>query len=56
MSPYLRKRPLRTAMHTFIDAFNFIGNNSHLLWTKTLAHLEISFAALGVASVAVATT
>jgi osmoprotectant transport system permease protein len=37
-------------MHTFIDAFNFIGNNSHLLWTKTLAHLQISFASIGVAA------
>jgi osmoprotectant transport system permease protein len=37
-------------MHSFIDAFNFIGNNSHLLLTKTIAHLEIAFASIGVAA------
>jgi osmoprotectant transport system permease protein len=36
-------------MHAFLDAFTFIGNNSSLIWSKTLAHLEISFASIGVA-------
>jgi osmoprotectant transport system permease protein len=36
-------------MHVFLDAFTFIGNHSGLIWSKTLAHLEISFASIGAA-------
>src|SRR5437868_1861430 len=36
-------------MHTFIDAFNFFGNHLSLIWSKTEAHMELSFASLGVA-------
>jgi osmoprotectant transport system permease protein len=38
-------------MHAFLDAFTFIGNNSNLMWTKTVAHLQISFASIAVAAV-----
>jgi len=34
---------------TFVDAFRFIGDNAHLLLVKTLEHLELSGAALGIA-------
>lgn len=33
------------------DPFSFFGNNIHLFADKTLAHLELSFAAIGVALV-----
>jgi osmoprotectant transport system permease protein len=36
---------------TFLDAFRFIGEHPHLLWTKTAEHLELSGAAMGVALV-----
>jgi osmoprotectant transport system permease protein len=36
-------------MHAFLDAFTFFGHNLSLFETKTLAHLEVSFAAIGVA-------
>jgi osmoprotectant transport system permease protein len=36
-------------MNTFVDAFRFIGDNSHLLLSKTGEHLELSGAALGIA-------
>jgi osmoprotectant transport system permease protein len=36
-------------MHVFVDAFNFFFNNLSLFGNKTLAHLEISFASIGVA-------
>jgi osmoprotectant transport system permease protein len=38
-------------MSTFVDAFRFIGDNSGLLWTKTIEHLELSGAALAIALV-----
>ncbi|HEY2603656.1 MAG TPA: ABC transporter permease [Thermoleophilaceae bacterium] len=34
---------------SFSHAFTFFGDNTHLMWEKTLAHLEISFATVGVA-------
>lgn len=34
---------------TFVDAFRFIGDNAGLLLSKTGEHLELSFAALGIA-------
>jgi osmoprotectant transport system permease protein len=36
-------------MHAFIDAINFFANNLSLIWDKTVAHLAISFASIGVA-------
>jgi osmoprotectant transport system permease protein len=36
---------------TFVDAFRFIANNAHLLLVKTVEHLELSGAALGIALV-----
>src|SRR5947209_3414251 len=36
-------------MQDFLHAFTFIGNNSNLVWTKTLSHLAISFASIGTA-------
>jgi osmoprotectant transport system permease protein len=36
-------------MNTFVDAFRFIGDNSGLLLSKTVEHLELSGAALGIA-------
>lgn len=36
-------------MQTLIDAFKFFGNNLDLFRDKTLAHLAISFASVGVA-------
>jgi osmoprotectant transport system permease protein len=38
-------------MSTFVDAFRFIGDNGTLLWSKTVEHLELSGAALGIALV-----
>jgi osmoprotectant transport system permease protein len=38
-------------MHAFVDAFNFFFNNLSLIGDKTVAHLELSFASLGVALV-----
>ena len=38
-------------MHVFVDAFNFFFNNLSLIGNKTVAHLELSFAAIGVAIV-----
>jgi osmoprotectant transport system permease protein len=37
-------------MQSFLDAFTWAGDNSHLLLTKTIAHLEISFASIIVAA------
>lgn len=36
---------------TFVDAFRFIADNTHLLLVKTGEHLELSLAALGIALV-----
>ena len=36
---------------TFVDAFRFIGDHGSLLLSKTGEHLELSFAALGIALV-----
>src|SRR5919108_6518366 len=36
-------------MHTFTQAFQFFGNHTGLFYDKTLAHLAISFASIGVA-------
>jgi osmoprotectant transport system permease protein len=36
-------------MHVFVDAFNFFFNNLSLIGNKTVAHLELSFAAIGLA-------
>src|SRR5437764_15115912 len=38
-------------MHTLIHAIKFFGNNPGLFRDKTLAHLAISFASIGVALV-----
>jgi osmoprotectant transport system permease protein len=38
-------------MHAFVDAFNFFFNNLSLIGDKTVAHLKLSFAAIGVAIV-----
>jgi osmoprotectant transport system permease protein len=38
-------------MHSIIDAFQFIGDNPHFMLTKTVEHLELSFAAIGVSIV-----
>jgi len=38
-------------MKSIIDAFQFIGDNLHLMLTKTLEHLALSGAAIGVAIV-----
>jgi osmoprotectant transport system permease protein len=35
--------------HTFIDAFQFMADNPGLMWEKTVEHLEISGAAMGIA-------
>jgi osmoprotectant transport system permease protein len=37
-------------MHAFLDAFTFFGNNLSLFRDKTLAHLAISFASIGMAT------
>ncbi|MGZ6576645.1 MAG: ABC transporter permease, partial [Solirubrobacteraceae bacterium] len=36
-------------MNDFVNAFKFFGNNLSLIGDKTVSHLELSFAALGVA-------
>jgi osmoprotectant transport system permease protein len=36
-------------MHAFLDAFRFFADHTGLIWEKTLTHLEISFASVGVA-------
>jgi osmoprotectant transport system permease protein len=36
-------------MHAFVDSFTFFGNHLSLMGSKILAHLEISFASIGVA-------
>ena len=36
-------------MQTLIDSFTFFNQHPSLMWSKTLAHLAISFASLGVA-------
>ena len=36
-------------MQTFINSFTFFGQHPGLMWNKTLAHLAITFAAVGVA-------
>lgn len=36
-------------MKSFVDAFTFFGDHLSLIWDKTLAHLALSGAALGVA-------
>jgi osmoprotectant transport system permease protein len=38
-------------MGKIIDAFQFIGDNTHFMLTKTVEHLELSGAAIGVAIV-----
>jgi len=39
-------------LHTFVQAFRFIGDNPHFLLTKTLEQIELSGAALGIALLA----
>ena len=39
-------------LHTFVDAFRFIGDNPHFLLTKTFEQIELSAAALGIALLA----
>jgi osmoprotectant transport system permease protein len=34
---------------SFIHAFSFIGHHTGLMWEKTLSHLQLSFASVGVA-------
>jgi osmoprotectant transport system permease protein len=36
-------------MQTFINSFTFFGQHPGLMWDKTLAHLALTFAAVGVA-------
>lgn len=36
-------------MRTLVNSFTFFGTHSGLMWTKTLAHLAITFASVGVA-------
>lgn len=36
-------------MNDFTNAFTFIGDNTDLIWTKIVEHLELSFAAVAVA-------
>jgi osmoprotectant transport system permease protein len=36
-------------MDTFVHSFTFFGHHTGLIWDKTLAHLAISFASIGVA-------
>jgi osmoprotectant transport system permease protein len=38
-------------MHSFVDAISFFFNNLSLIGEKTIAHLQLSFAAIGVAIV-----
>lgn len=35
-------------MSTFIDALRFLGDNFSLVWSKTVEHLELSGAAIGI--------
>ena len=35
--------------HTFVDAFEFMADNPGLMWQKTVEHLQISGAAMGIA-------
>jgi osmoprotectant transport system permease protein len=35
--------------HTFVDAFQFMADNPGLMWQKTVEHLQISGAAMGIA-------
>ena len=39
-------------LHTFVEAFRFIGDNPHFLLTKTFEQIELSGAALGLALLA----
>jgi osmoprotectant transport system permease protein len=39
-------------LHTFVEAFRFIGDNPHFLLTKTVEQIELSGAALGIALLA----
>jgi osmoprotectant transport system permease protein len=36
-------------MNDFTNAIQFIGDNTDLLWNKVVEHLELSFAAMGIA-------
>jgi osmoprotectant transport system permease protein len=36
-------------VHTFVDAFRFIGDERSLVWTKTVEHLQLAGIAMGVA-------
>jgi osmoprotectant transport system permease protein len=36
-------------VQTLLDSFTFFGNHPGLMWDKTLAHLAVSFASIGVA-------
>ena|SRR5947209_6096133 len=38
-------------MHAFVDAFSFFFNNLSLIAQKTVSHLEVSFAAIGISIV-----
>jgi osmoprotectant transport system permease protein len=38
-------------MQTLLNAFTFFGDHTALMWHKTMAHLAISFASIGVALV-----
>ena len=38
-------------MQQFVDAISFIGHNTGLLWSKTVEHLELSGAAIGLSLV-----
>jgi osmoprotectant transport system permease protein len=44
-------REEKDVMSDFGHAFTFMGDNSHLMLTKLVEHLELSFAAIGVAVV-----
>ena len=44
-----RSSPTRFNWGTFPDAIRFIGDHPHLLWDKTVQHLALSGAALGIA-------
>jgi osmoprotectant transport system permease protein len=36
-------------VNDFVNGFQFIGDNSGLMWDKVVEHLELSFAAIGIA-------
>src|SRR3954463_10317698 len=38
-------------MQDFVDSFQFMGDNTHLLWTKVVEHIELSAAAIALAIV-----